>query len=76
MQQIVENYNMGFITPRQVIMQMLDVLEQVGAADVLSEKASECLEPLADYMSGIIGGNGKSIADFKVGAELSPEEED
>lgn len=66
MQQIVEDYNMGYITPTQVVMQMLDVLAQVGASDVLSKKASECLEPLADYMCGIIGGNGNSIANFEV----------
>lgn len=66
MQRISDEYAMGFITSTEAVMQMLCALSQVGAADALSRKASECLEPLAQHMVGIIlEHSGKSIEDFE-----------
>lgn len=65
MQQILEDYEMGFITITEALMRMSGVLSQVGAADALNRKMDECLKPLAYHMFGIIAGDGKSIEDFE-----------
>ena len=63
-EQIVEDYGIGFITPTEVVMRMADVLAKVGAANVLNQKIDECLTPLAYHLCDIVNGSGKNIEDF------------
>lgn len=65
MEQIVEDYGMGFITPTEVVIRMADVLAKVGAANALSLKIDECLTPLANYMCDIVNGSGQNIENFE-----------
>lgn len=68
---IKENYEMGFITPREFLIQIEEILYQVGADRDLANAINLSLQPLATFVYGEILNapyeNKKCIKDFKLG---------
>lgn len=68
--EIVTNYKLGFITSQEFIGQYIDVLNLVGAGDVLSDKMNEVCQPLAQYLVNIVEKKERgSIASFQTTPE-------
>lgn len=70
-QTIKENYAMGFINTREFLMQIEEILFQVGANTDLTEAINLSLQPLASFVHDEIlnasAENKKLIKDFKIG---------
>lgn len=49
-EQIIENYNMGFITAYEVCSQFLHALTFLGADKALAEQMDKELQPLARFL--------------------------
>lgn len=68
-QTIKENYEMGFINTREFLMQIEEILFQVGANTDLTEAINVALQPLANFVHNDIlnasAENKKQIRDFK-----------
>lgn len=60
------NYEMGFVTPAEFVMEYLYILQRLGAGDKLSAMVNDMMRGLAAHINGILGGSGKSIEDYKV----------
>lgn len=68
---IKENYEMGFITPREFLTQIEEILFYVGANNDLTEAIELALQPLASFVHDEILNapyeSKKQIKDFKLG---------
>ncbi len=69
LKEIASNYQMGFISPTEFLMQVKDFLHFAGAEKCLTDKMDESLLPLADFMCGILTSSNKDykrIEDFNI----------
>lgn len=48
---MVENYEMGFISPNEFLNQFSDLLAYLGSADDLEERMNNLLSPLAKFVA-------------------------
>ena len=62
---LLQNYELGFISPSEFILKYADILFLAGADTVLRKKMDECLLPLANYCADILRGSCNKIQDFK-----------
>ena len=64
--EMVENYEMGFISPMELLNQFSDLLSYLGSNKELDDIINEFLKPLADFMEmKLIKGEHFSISEFK-----------
>ena len=60
-------YKLGFISEQEFINYYIEELSQYGAERNLCELVNKSLQPLANYLLGIMEGSNKNIEDFKIG---------
>ena len=66
-ERICNNYEMGFISPLEFLMEVKEILRLFGADEVIDRKLSEVTAPFADYVKMIVstGNNARvNISDF------------
>ena len=61
---LVNNYELGFISPQEFISRYMEMLTALGAEQELYNVWSELDAPLANHLLGILKGSCKRISDF------------
>ena len=62
---LLQNYELGFVSPSEFLFKYLDILTLAGADTVLREKMDDCLLPLANYCADILRGSYNKIQHFQ-----------
>ena len=64
--EMVENYEMGFISPMELLNQFSDLLSYFGSNKELDDKINDLVLPLADFVSKKLkAGEHFSFSEFK-----------
>ena len=64
--EMVENYEMGFISPMELLNQFSDLLSYFGSNKELDDKINSLVLPLADFVAmKLIKGEHFSFSEFK-----------
>lgn len=63
---MVENYEMGFISPKDLLNQFSDLLSYFGSNKELDDKINDLVLPLADFVAKKLkAGEHFSLSEFK-----------
>lgn len=63
--EMVENFEMGFISPKEFLNQYSDLLAYLGSADDLDKRLDDLLHPLAKFVADKLKeGNHFSFCEF------------
>ena len=63
--QLLNNYEMGFLTPLEFVLKYQDMLYLVGASADLNRILNQAVQPVASHLAGILRGSNQTISDFE-----------